>query len=424
MVLLRSKLKKQLYTTDRRTIFLCLATFFMCISLGSCWVSLPYIIKRLGGTDSQVGFCFGFHLGVYMIACLSISPIVDRFNPKLTAFCGAGGPTLACLAMVAIVIFAQRSSVPFDAVIGIIIAAAVYGLALAFFWPSIMGWISHGCEGHKLNRRLSIFNLTWALAGLVTPYFAGRLVEINSIWPLWVAVVFAGTCVVLVIYVLKSASGKSSVKPAPDSAVSLNDQHANLVRFRWMSRVALLVAFICTGLMRTQLPLLIKYELGFLERHYGMAALCLASANVLFFWIAGKTRYWHYKLFLFFFVQGFFLIAMLVFINCRILWPFYVAAALFGAGQAFNYSSHLYYSLSGGKKRSAITAIHEATLSSGFVIGAFCGGFISDHFADPLMPYRFGIGAIGVGLVAQIIIWFSLRPKEKLTIKDVSPSPT
>jgi predicted MFS family arabinose efflux permease len=99
---------------------------------------------------------------------------------------------------------------------------------------------------------------------------------------------------------------------------------------------------------------------------------------------------------------------MLMIINGSSLNVLYTAGGLVGTGEAFMYVSHLYYGVSRSTKRSGSMAIHEFLLSIGFVTGSFGGGLLSDHFG-PYMPYWFGLSAIGVGIVLQILIWFGYK---------------
>ena len=86
----------------------------------------------------------------------------------------------------------------------------------------------------------------------------------------------------------------------------------------------------------------------------------------------------------------------------------FAAAGIVGICEAFIYVSHLFYGVSGGKKRSGLMAIHEFLLSIGMVIGSVAGGYISDSFGR-YVPYWFGVGAIFFALAVQGAIWWKLK---------------
>lgn len=399
-ILLRSPHPLPLYT----------AAFFQSGAGGIWFVAMPFVIKRLGGSDTQLGLCLGLWFVAYLIGCLGAGGILDRFNARNAVRFGAAANAVINTAVLITVITAQKSHRPISLLWLIICLSVLSGLLTAFFWPPLMGWLSTGYEGAKLNRRLGIHNTVWSFGALVTPYFGGLLVEKSSVWP------FAGIIALMLFSFAAitlagspgqnaSTNGKAQLSQTPpDAAPDL------LARFRWMARIALLTSFVCIGLVRTQLAVLFKYEMGFLESTYGAAMMIMCLAAFVIFIAAGKWHRWHYKLTIFIIAQLLLLASMLMILNGPSLSILFVATGLVGAGQAFMYSSHLYYGVSGGTRRSGRMAIHEFLLSAGFVIGASAGGFLSDQFG-PLMPYRFGLSAVALGLFLQLSIWFGFKRK-------------
>ena len=93
------------------------------------------------------------------------------------------------------------------------------------------------------------------------------------------------------------------------------------------------------------------------------------------------------------------------------LLSFFIIAAGFGCSSSFVYVSHLYYGVTGSKKRSGRMLIHEFILCGGMFIGAFVSGYLSDHFGR-YMPYKFGLAVLILSFLVQVIIWFSLKPQK------------
>ncbi len=399
-ILLRSPHPLPLYT----------AAFFQSGAGGIWFVAMPFVIKRLGGSDTQLGLCLGLWFVAYLIGCLGAGGILDRFNARNAVRFGAAANAVINTAVLITVIIAQGSDNPVSLLWLIICFSALSGLLTAFFWPPLMGWLSTGYEGAELNRRLGRHNTAWSFGALVTPYLGGVLVEKSSVWP------FAGIIALTVFSFAaitlagspgqnESTNGKAQLSQTPPDAVP-----DLLPRFRWMARIALLTSFVCIGLVRTQLAVLFRYEMGFLESTYGAAMMIMCLAAFVIFVAAGKWHRWHYKLHIFLAGQVLLLASMLMILKGSSLGIFFVATGLVGTGQAFMYNSHLFYGVSGGTRRSRRMAIHEFLLSAGFVIGSLTGGFLSDQFG-PLMPYRFGLGVVALGLFLQLAIWFGFKRK-------------
>jgi len=400
---------KMLFRSER-AMPLYAAAFFQAAALGMWFVVMPFVVKRMGGSDTQLGLCVGIWFVAYLSGCLTAGGILDRFNAKNAVQFGAAANAVINVGILITVIIAQGSGNPGSLLVLIICLSALSGLLTAFFWPPLMGWLSTGYEGAELNRRLGKNNIAWSLGALVTPYLGGVLVERSSVWPFAVIIGFMGLS--FAVITLGKGPGPNASNSDNDSLSQTPSDTAStlLPCFRWMAAIALLTSFVCIGLLRTQLAVLFKYELGFTESQYGMGMTITSLANFVVFMAAGRWHRWHYKLHIFLAGQVLLLVSMLMILKGSSLGIFFLATGLVGTGQAFMYNSHLYYGVSGGTRRSRRMAIHEFLLSTGFVIGSLTGGFLSDQFG-PLTPYRFGMGVVAIGLLLQISIWFGFKRK-------------
>ena len=181
-----------------------------------------------------------------------------------------------------------------------------------------------------------------------------------------------------------------------------------LVRLKWMARISLLCAWVCIGVIRSQFALLFT-DLGFSETQYGIIIAIFGTCNFLVLIGAGRLAFWHFKPLLLSGVQVILALSLFLIIFGRTLWIFIPALVIMALGFAFAYSSHLYYGACGSKKRSTQMAIHEVTLSLGVIIGAGTGGYLSGNFGI-YWPYWFSVVVLALGLIAQIVIWFVLKP--------------
>jgi predicted MFS family arabinose efflux permease len=151
------------------------------------------------------------------------------------------------------------------------------------------------------------------------------------------------------------------------------------------------------------LGLLLRFDLGYSEATYGIAMTIMCGANFLVFTAAARAHKWHYVLWLFQSSQLIMAAAMLLPVRYSQQWILLAAAGIVGTSQAFIYVSHLFYGVSGGRRRLGLMAVHEFLLSGGIVMGSVAGGYISDSFGRRA-PYLFGTAAVVVGLLIQAAI--------------------
>jgi MFS family permease len=388
---------------DRTLRVLCFAAFLMSVAAGIYLVALPFMIKRLGGTDGDVGLGMALNFGAYLIACIASSMLIDKFNPKRLVQWGAIAILMSFIGAACTVMWGHPGQ---GAIWMLDIFSALAGMMTAIFWPPMMGWVSRGFEKEALSHRLGSYNMSWSSGSWVSPYMGGLLVTAGSTWPMMVASGIVVACFVTLRF-SRNPGRAAGIAAAEDEHQEL---HPDLERFRWMARVALVSAFVCFGLLRSQLGLLFKFELGYSEATYGIAITILCASNFAVFTAAGRAHKWHYVPSLFWGAQVATAFAMLLIVYCPRLPELLCAAAIVGVCEGFAYVSHMFYGISGGKRRSGLMALHEFLLSSGFVIGSVGGGYISDLHGR-YMPYWLGAGAVLGGLIIQSIIW--MLPKRR-----------
>ena len=112
--------------------FLYVSAFLMAFSLGTWGVALPFIIKRLGGTDADVGVYFAANMGFYAVGCLVTGALLHHLNPKRAAQFGAGGIGLMVVATTGVVFLAERAMCPFRPILLMVMMTALSGLLMSF----------------------------------------------------------------------------------------------------------------------------------------------------------------------------------------------------------------------------------------------------------------------------------------------------
>ncbi len=407
--------KSSVLASDRDAFFLYAAAFLLAFGGGHWWLALPFVINLFGGTNTQVGLCLAAYLGMYALTLMWATPLLVHRNLKRILQVGTLGLTVCSLLMCLIVALKHYDCDVPHPVWLLILTSALFGICLAGFWPPLMGWLSTGCLSSQLNRRLSRFSISWAVASFLCPYVAGRLVEINPVWPFAVAV---GILVICFLSVSIPAKPPSTEQNLGQNSLTPPENHPLLPCFRWMSRMALFACFLSFGISRTQFPIYFKEDLGNKESIFGIFVAINAVAMFFNYLCVGRTHAWHYRFSFLLFAQIFLLLFQLTVIFCTHLYIYYFVAVFLGLGAAFCYSSHLYYGSAGGAKRYALMAVHEFILASGYVIGALGGGVLNDYFQrrDPdhynlLAPYKFGAAVLTLAILAQIILFLRVRAK-------------
>ena len=224
-------------------------------------VALPYIVKRLGGNDAQIGLAVSIVMLAYVPGCLIVAPHLDRFNSKSVALLGLIFVTISQGLLCLFISPAIYQHFPIHPAWLVSIPLALQGLSLAGVWPVIVGWLSYNSEGRKLNRRLGVFNVAWCLGNIIGAALGGYFVEINSHIPLLTSLAM------MIVSVICIACAQRPEKPNhhPDHiypSVLTAEPHPMLGHFRWAARIALGITFIGVGLTRSQFALLLNLIWG------------------------------------------------------------------------------------------------------------------------------------------------------------------
>jgi MFS family permease len=380
---------------------------------GIWWIAIPFIIKRLEGSDAQVGNCCAMQLGGYIAGCFIAWFYMKKLVAKPAVIISTFLELFSVLAIILII-----TNVPdhISTRIGVrllIGTAGIFGFVQAFFWPFVMSWLSTGHEGAQLNRKLGWFNSSWSSGRLISPLIGGFLVQGSSLAPLWGMVVFISISFMSACFA-RSRRDTDCTNPLNQDKTQPADELYNTTNaaFRWMALIVLIATTICVGLIRSQMGLLFKYELDFSESNFGVAMMLLSTATFLVMVVTGKSSYWHHRMGILIIAQIVILISFLSILNTTFLPFFFVITFGFGCSFGFVYASHLYYGVSGSKERSVRMIIHELAVCGGMFIGSLTGGYLSDYFSR-YMPYRFGILVISLGLLSQMFMWFTLKPQNK-----------
>jgi MFS family permease len=400
---------------DKNLMLLCLAAFFLSSCLQLISIVLPFVVKAMNGSDTDVGLCFMAQMGAYVVFCILAVLIIDKLSPKKVLQIAAAAGIIVALGFLAAVWCGNNNVRFFSPVARLIFLMAMLGIITAFFWPMMMGWVSTGHEGAELSKRFAFYNIAWVTANTAMPVIGGYLMEVSYLLPLGLAAVMTVLCFIS-LYPTKCIS-QFPPKHHEDGNIAVQQIPQQNRPFVWISRAALFTTLVCVGIFRSQLGILYKFQLGFSESSYGWSVSLMCLFNMVVFYMMGKSHYWHYKKGLYIAAQVSIIGCMAMMIICKSLPLQLLASGLAGIWYGYVYSSHQYYGVSGGTKRSGLMAIHETMIGAGYASGALFGGILSDAWGR-YSPYYFGIGIILAGGVIQIILWLIAMNYEKIHIND------
>jgi MFS family permease len=129
---------------------LCAAGQMTSVSAGIFLVVLPFVVKRLGGSDGAVGVTMSLYSTAYLLACMALSPLLDRFNSKRLVQIGIVGIVVSTLGLFLTLFWARELS---RLIWMVNLFSALIGAFTASYWPPIMGWISRDVAGGAIERR-------------------------------------------------------------------------------------------------------------------------------------------------------------------------------------------------------------------------------------------------------------------------------
>ena len=380
------------------------AALWMSMGLNVLWTAMPFIVRNIGGTEDHVGYALAANMFGYLLCLWFTAAKLGHLNPRHTTRAAAAAMFLATFVMLVVVYCAVAGNqLGRPGFIWTVIAAgAVAGGAMSLYWPYLMAWVSADYEGAVLNRRLGTYNGMWSSSAILGPVISGAIVDRSTSGPVAVSVSCLAICFVLLYLSHDGSAGTAALSRSRDTTETHYDRRL-LLRLKWMARISLFCSWLWLSVARTQFALRFT-NMGFSETQFGILPTTFGICCFLMLTGAGRVEFWHFKPALLFTVQPALAVSVLLLIFGRTFWAFAPSWVIMGSAFGFAFSSHMYYSACGNKKRSKQMAIHEATISIGVIIGSGTGGYLAKHFGD-YHPYWFALIVLALGMLAQAAIW-------------------
>jgi MFS family permease len=311
----------------------------------------------------------------YVLGCVFLRPLFKSLSPP---------GTLAASALCAALAIAGCASSGSVAVFAVFYA--LFGIALAFFWPMLMGWRSSGLEGGELGKGQARYNLSWCLGIVVGPYLAGLLSEKELSLPLWAAAgVFMALAMAMGLNALALArrgrkTGKNAAESEPDTCGGDTvDERGTPIRY--LAWIGLFSAYFAAGASWNVFPIYLNEVLGHSKPVIGGLFLTRSVAMSIAFILLGSTTFWHFKTYPLIAAQVAFAATVLVLIPLKSHFALAVDLAVFGVISAFCYSSAVFHGVAGAREKARRVALHEAILASSTVSGSVLAGLAYQEFS-------------------------------------------
>jgi MFS family permease len=378
--------------------------FLVAFGEGMLNLGIVFFLRERGAGSGLIGWFMAYSVLVYMLGCLLLQQVFDRLRPQTALLASLSGMPAFLLLLVLL------PALPLT-----FLFSGLYRLALAFFWPPAMGWLSQGVEGEALSRRQARFNLSWS-TGLVSSYaLAGLASQRNTGLPLVLAIaVFAGYALVLAAMLaasptLRAASSRRGVARPPAGAFAAGSgDRGEGTPLRYPAWVGMFASYVVSGMVATVFPLFAQDVLGATRGVVGSLVSSRTLLQSAGFLVLGVVGFWHHR--------GRWLVASQVYLAlllCAMLFARSVAfyAVLFpllGLASAFSYAGGLFHGIAGSSRRAARMAMHESTLNGGYIVGASASGLLYQQFSMRAVVV-FCLGSSLAAILTQGLLLSSLR---------------
>lgn len=296
---------------------------------------------------------------------------------------------------------------------------SLFGLSLSLFWPQAMGWISHGYEGEHLNKKLSLYNLSWSGGLILSSPAGGFLSQINPRLPLFAAAALFFTTAGYIILLnilndsrttqtaqtdrtnISSYGSTEGIHSKTEKSVLSSSGGETLLRYpAW---VGLFTTYVVIGIIFNIYPIFATENLGISKTGVGILLFTRASATTVMFVLLGRVNFWHFNKKVMIINQVLLILAVILLSLLMHFWALEAVMILLGLFFAVNYNESIFHGVSGSPNRATRMATHEALLTAGMVGGSVAGGIIYQIFSMHMLII-FCAALIVTGMFVQILL--------------------
>jgi DHA1 family multidrug resistance protein-like MFS transporter/DHA1 family quinolone resistance protein-like MFS transporter len=376
---------------------LLVATGITTIELGIIF----YIKEIFGATPSQIGYFTAVWSFCYIIGCVFIRPVFNKVLPRFLLIVSSFLMCVFVLSIIFIKVF-TFAFVYYD----------LYGIAMSFFWPPILGWLSQDIEGARLGKSMSYFNISWSVGIVIGPFLAGVLSAISPELPLYTGgflFLLTGMLIGGASLLLPKIRTDRGIDIANDGEVSRAD-NSTIIRFSgW---VGMFTTFVVIGVIINIFPVFARDELVLRKELIGILLQSRTFIATFVFVILAHSTAWHFRISQM--VAGQVCLALSIFFMNFTSSPLILAVliAVMGALRALSYNNSLFHGVSGSINRTGRMAVHESLLAAGLIFGSSLGGLLYENFSMATVYYFCG-ATVMFGAIVQAGLYLILKRKEK-----------
>ncbi|MBR0459522.1 MAG: MFS transporter [Victivallales bacterium] len=361
---------------SRKNLTIFLASIFGNFSFNLLTFGVVFFAQtRYHASPSEIGIANSCYSFSYLAGCLLLQRLIAAIPPKRCLMFGSLG--LLCGAL--LILLAPEMLVC-DA------GYLVCGLATAFFWPPMIGWLAEGLDGKRLGLATAIFNACWSSGSIVSPYVGGLLCDHNPDWTIYIAnAVFATGAVYFLVWNLQ---GKA--RSASSVSGSSHTYHPTWLRLpSWLGETS---SYVLLGFLCGVYPLIATRELGFTPSGIGAFLTARILVQSIAMLLLGFFVFWQFNYLFMHLSHLADLVLLLSLAFLRNHYALLIAFICIGVSAASSYTASLFHGVTGSRNKTTASAIHEACIGVGQVVGYILGGVIYQHFG--LRPAVFTLAAI------------------------------
>jgi len=360
-----------------------MAALWMDFSSGMFIVALPYLALSLGAKSMQLGQIGAVRGLAYMLACVPAAILSDRSNRRTLILVSSVCATGALMLVARVTNLWQLGAV-----------SVLWSAALAFFWPSLFGWLGDSHPKEQLGRAAGSVNVGWSIGVMSGGVVAGWLYEGSHSLPF----IIAGLPAMLACFIMVAGTTSRHGRPAAPPTGPAQPGTKRRLAAAWLGNTTVCCMI---GLISGVFPEL-GLKLGVTSAVFGVLLAVFGVGRTLVY-LSALTRWRHLEDWRLVIVAQLVAAGMVATVASAgsHLWLALVFAVSGVAGGAAYYLA-LFRSLEGEGSRGLKSGIHEAALLGGLLIGTLGGGTIADRWGlrAPYVPTACVVGLLVVVQIA------------------------
>ncbi len=392
---------KSRYTGIGKSFIIYPSVFLVAAGITIIELGIIFYLKEIyGAAPSHIGYFAALWSFWYIIGCIFIRPLFNKVLPRYLLI----GSSFFMSFSVLSILFTKAFAFTF-------LYYDLYGIAMSFFWPPIMGWLSQDIEGTKLGKSMGYFNLSWSAGLIIGPFLAGILSAISVEIPIYVGgflFLLTGILIAVGSFLLPKIRSDRSIEVSREDGTFRKDTSTFL---RFPGWIGMLTTFIVIGVVINIFPVFARDELLLRKETIGLLMQSRAFLAAFVFVFLGHTAFWHFKIS--YMTLGQVCLAFIIFFMNFTSSPLILAAliAMIGALRAHSYNSSVFHGVSGSIARTKRMAVHESLLAAGLIFGSSLGGLIYQKYSMTAV-YYFSAAVVMSGVLLQLGLYRLLQKKE------------